>query len=235
MLNSIISFTPEMAGQVTEYCMASSNPTSSNMKEVWDWTVKKFENADKMSSPLQGSTMKFTAEFLAPKRILEIGAFSGYSALAWYESTEATKAEIITLELDKDMIAATRYTLDKYNLNDRVKMMEGYASESIDKLSGEFDLVFVDANKDGYEGYCKQILDKKMLSPKGLIMCDNIFARGMTISTESNPHLDDKVRAYWTECGKALDKFNKWAVSDPRIDVLLMPVYDGVTYIKWKN
>ena len=119
--------------------------------------------------------------------VLEIGAFSGYSALAWYESTEATKAEIITLELDKDMIAATRYTLDKYNLNDRVKMMEGYASESIDKLSGEFDLVFVDANKDGYEGYCKQILDKKMLSPKGLIMCDNSEFTPLCFRSGSNP------------------------------------------------
>ena len=105
--------------------------------------------------------------------VLEIGCYTGYSALAWYESTEATKAEIITLELDPKMIAASRRTFDKYKLNDRVTLIEGPAQNSIEKLTGEFDIIFVDANKDGYEGYVKAILDKKLLSPTGFIMCDN--------------------------------------------------------------
>lgn len=57
----------------------------------------------------------------------------------------------------------------------------------------------------------------------------------MTISTESNPELPEKVRPYWTECGKALQKFNTFVKNDPRIDVVLLPVYDGVTLIKWKE
>ena len=71
------------------------------------------------------------------------------------------------------MIAASRRTFDKYRLNDRVTLIEGLAQDSIAKLTGEFDIIFVDANKDGYEGYVKQILDKKLLAPKGFIMCDN--------------------------------------------------------------
>jgi len=85
----------------------------------------------------------------------------------------STQAEIITLELDPKMIAASRRTFDTYKLNDRVKLMEGPAQDSIEKLTGQFDIIFVDANKESYEGYIKQILDKKMLSPKGFIMCDN--------------------------------------------------------------
>ncbi|KAL9611871.1 MAG: hypothetical protein Q9167_003525 [Letrouitia subvulpina] len=162
-----------MAATVTRYCTSHSNDVSSNMKELWDWTCNQFEDADKMSSPLQGATMKFLAELQQAKRVLEIGCFTGYSALAWYESTQATKAEIITLELDAKMIAASRRTFDKYGLNDRVTLIEGPAQESIETLTGDFDIIFVDANKEGYEGYVKQILDKKLLSPGGLVMCDN--------------------------------------------------------------
>ena len=179
-----------MAATVTEYCTQHSNHVSGNMKELWDWTCNQFEDADKMSSPLQGATMKFLAEHQQAKRskrqflglalsprltisVLEIGCYTGYSAMAWYESTVSTQAEIITLELDPKMIAASRRTFDKYKLNDRVSLIEGPAEESIKKLSGEFDIVFVDANKDGYEAYVKLIIDKKLLSPTGFIMCDN--------------------------------------------------------------
>lgn len=184
--------------------------------------------------------------------VLEIGCYTGYSALAWYEATEITKAEIITLELDPKMIAASRTTFDKYKLNDRITLIEGPAQESLDKLTGEFDIIFVDANKEGYEGYVKKILDRQLLAPKGFIMCDNskwlsllvfriiliaveVFARGMTISTDANPELAAKVRPYWTECGKALRNFNTFCRSDPRIDTVLLPVYDGLTLIKWKQ
>lgn len=71
------------------------------------------------------------------------------------------------------MIAASRRTFDKYGLNDRVKLVEGDALESLETLTGTFDLIFVDANKDGYEAYVKHILDQKLLSPAGLIMADN--------------------------------------------------------------
>ena len=114
--------------------------------------------------------------------------------MAWYEGTRATEAEIITLELSPRMIAATRRTLDLYNMYDRVTLMEGPAQESyvdpgylylshgsivlisskrIQKLTGTFDIIFVDANKDGYLGYVRAILDRKLLSPNGIIMCDN--------------------------------------------------------------
>lgn len=93
--------------------------------------------------------------------------------MAWYEATEATKAEIITLELDPKMIAASRSTFEKFKLNDRVTLIEGPAQESIKKLTGEFDIIFVDANKEGYEGYVEQILGQGLLAPKGFIMCDN--------------------------------------------------------------
>jgi len=235
MLSSVLPFTPEIAQQVDNYCTKASTDVSKEMKELWDWTVENFEDADKMSSPLQGSTMRFIAGLLKPKAILEIGCYTGYSALAWYQSTTETQAHITTLELDAKMIAASRRTFDKYNLNDRVTMIEGDALKSLKTLSGTYDLIFVDANKDGYENYVKTILDKKLLAASGLILADNIFARGMTISTESNPGLRQSVRPYWEANGVALKRFNEFCVTDGRIDTVLLPVYDGLTLIKWKD
>jgi predicted O-methyltransferase YrrM len=117
--------------------------------------------------------MIFTAQDRKPKRILEIGCYSGYSALAWYEGTRSTNAEIITLELSQVMIDASKEAFEKFGVTDRVKLIEGPADQSIEQLTGTFDLVFVDANKDGYEGYVKQILDKRLLSDDGIILCDN--------------------------------------------------------------
>lgn len=71
------------------------------------------------------------------------------------------------------MIEAAKRNLNRFGIGDRVKLVEGPAQDTIAQLDGEFDLIFVDANKDGYQGYVKQILDKKLLSPQGLIMCDN--------------------------------------------------------------
>ncbi|KAK7737322.1 hypothetical protein SLS53_006625 [Cytospora paraplurivora] len=211
-----------MAATVTEYCTAHSDDTSAEMKQLWDWTYEKFDNmnagkntADKMSSPLQGATNKFLAELLKPKR--------------------NTQAEIITLELDEEMIQAAKRNLSHFGIGDRVKLVEGPAQATIPTLTGHFDLIFVDANKDGYQGYVKQILDLKLLSPGGVILCDNVFARGMTISTEANPSLPQELRPYWTECGKALDRFNKFCKNEPRIDTIMLPVYDGLTLIKWKT
>ncbi|KAL3480022.1 S-adenosyl-L-methionine-dependent methyltransferase [Aspergillus californicus] len=235
MLTSVLSFTPEQAAQVTEYCTNVSNDVSPNMKELWQWTTEHFKDADKMSSPLQGATMKFLAEHQQAKRILDIGCYTGYSTLAWYESTVSTQAEIITLEMNPKMIAASRCTFDKYGLNDRVTLIEGPAQETMHRLTGTFDIIFVDADKKGYEGYVRTILDKKLLSADGFILCDNVFARGMTISPDANPYLPDKVRDYWTANGEALREFNIFCKSDPRIDSVLLPVFDGVTLIKWKR
>lgn len=93
--------------------------------------------------------------------------------MAWYQSTQETQAKITTLELDPKMIAASRRTFDKYQLYDRVTLIEGDAMQSLKKLTGSFDLIFVDANKDGYQAYVKAILDQGLLAPSGLIMADN--------------------------------------------------------------
>ena len=71
------------------------------------------------------------------------------------------------------MIAATKRTIDKYGLKDRVTLLEGPAQESIKTCTGTFDIIFVDADKEGYEGYVRTVLDRKLLARDGVIICDN--------------------------------------------------------------
>ncbi|KAL2140869.1 hypothetical protein VTI28DRAFT_3160 [Corynascus sepedonium] len=235
MLGSILPFSEETADRVSEYCENSSLPITDALADHWEWTRTRFPDADKMSSRLQGSWMIFTARDRKPKRVLEIGCYSGYSALAWYEGTRDTQAEIVTLEYSKKMIAASREAFKKYGVDDRVKLIEGPAEQTLQTLTGEFDLIFVDANKDGYAGYVQTILDKKLLSPNGIILCDNVFARGLSVGPDCAPWLNDHVRPYWLSCGQALNEFNTNLVKDKRVDVLLLPVFDGVTQIRWRD
>lgn len=105
---------------------------------------------------------------------MEIGSYSGFSALAWYEATTKQNAEIITLEIEQRMIDATKRTIERNNMQDRVRLLEGPAQDTLKTLQGSsFDIVFVDADKEGYEGYVRTVLDNKLLSPKGIIICDN--------------------------------------------------------------
>ncbi|KAK8095675.1 o-methyltransferase domain-containing protein [Apiospora kogelbergensis] len=230
MLGSVLPFTEDVADRVSEYCETRSTPITDTLQKHWEYTRGKFSDADKMSSRLQGAWMIFTA-----KDLLEIGCFSGYSALAWYEGTKETQAEIVTLELSPKMIAASRKAFQEYGVDDRVTLIEGPADETLKTLTGAFDLIFVDANKDGYENYVKIILDQKLLSPNGIILCDNVFARGLTIGADCAPWVNDHIRQYWLSCGQALDGFNTRLIQDPRVEVVVLPVFDGVSQIKWKD
>ncbi|KAI1075120.1 putative SAM-dependent O-methyltransferase [Whalleya microplaca] len=235
MLGSVLPFNEETADRISAYCEQHSTALPDCLGEHWKDTQSRFSDADKMSSRLQGAWMIFTARDRKPKRVLEIGCYTGYSALAWYEGTKETQAEIITLELSPKMTAASRQAFKKHGVEDRVKLIEGPADQTLQTLEGEFDLIFVDANKDGYAAYVQTILDRKLLSSRGVILCDNVFARGLSVGLDCAPWLNDHVRPYWAGCGQALDVFNSSIVQDPRVDVLLMPVFDGVTYIKWRD
>ncbi|PWY91341.1 putative SAM-dependent O-methyltransferase [Aspergillus sclerotioniger CBS 115572] len=235
MLSSILPFSPDLADRASQYCESHSDIPPDTLLAHWVQTTQKFGDADKMSSKLQGQWMIWLAEDRKPKRVLEIGTYSGFSALAWYLGTQKTKAEIVTLEINSEMIKAAKAAFERFKATDRIRLVEGPAGESIENLTGEFDLIFVDANKDGYEDYVKQILDKRLLSKDGVILADNVFARGLTLGQEFAPHLSNAVRPYWTANGVALDHFTKFLLEDERVSTVLLPLFDGVSFVKWRD
>ncbi|KAI9713023.1 MAG: hypothetical protein M1820_001008 [Bogoriella megaspora] len=186
------------------------------------------------------------------RSVLEIGTYTGFSALAWYEGTRSTKSEIVTIDLPGHVLEQTKDFFKEMGADDRIRVMEGSGNQELPKLSGEFELIFLDADKHNQRNYINIILEKRLLDPKGVILVDNseyinelalrntanvrtnpVFSRGLTMGNEFNPHLDKTTRPLWEAHGEALREFNKFLIDDPRIDVLMLPLFDGVTQIQW--
>ncbi|KAL8867859.1 MAG: hypothetical protein Q9174_005384 [Haloplaca sp. 1 TL-2023] len=179
MLESVLPFSTDLAKKVSEYCERHSEALPGHLHDRWEWTKSHYNgneihtNAEIMSSLLQGQWMIWMAQWIAPKRVLEIGTFTGFSALAWYEGTKATGAEIVTLDIRHEMLETTSHLFKELGVNDRIVQVEGPAAETLGTIEGEFDLIFFDADKENQKRYLDLILEQRLLSPKGVIFVDN--------------------------------------------------------------
>jgi caffeoyl-CoA O-methyltransferase len=156
-----------------------------------------------LSGPVVGRLLEFLVWALRPQLILEIGTYSGYSALSMGRALPPG-GRIITLEADPERAAFARRHIERHG---RISVREGDALESIASLDGPFDLVFIDANKDGYVDYYEAVLPK--LAPRGLIVADNTMGDMEGIA-----------------------EFNEHVASDPRTVQVLLTVRDGVMLIR---
>ncbi|CAL8584120.1 hypothetical protein XPA_009725 [Xanthoria parietina] len=241
MLESVLPFSPDLAKKVSEYCERHSEALPRQLHDRWEWTTGHYRgaeiytNAEMMSSKLQGQWMIWMAQWIAPKRVLEIGTFTGFSALAWYEGTKASGAEIVTLDVTHEFLEATAKLFKELGVDDRIILVEGPAAKTLSTLEGEFDLIFFDADKENQKRYLDLILEQRLLSPKGVILVDNVLARGLTTGKDSNPHLEPSWRPFFEAAGETQRKTNQDFLEDPRVDTLMLPVFDGVTQMKWKE
>ncbi|KAK3171658.1 hypothetical protein OEA41_003742 [Lepraria neglecta] len=234
MLGSVLPFSPDLADRVSEYCEKHSEELPESLDKHWEWTVRTWMDAEMMSSKLQGQWMIWMSQWMAPKRVLEVGTFTGFSALAWYEGTRATNAEIITLDVRGEVLNFTRKMFKELGVDDRIRVIEGPAASMLEHVEGQFDLIFLDADKHNYQLYMNRILERRLLSPHGVVLVDNVFARGLTMGNEFNPYIEKIRRPFWEANGETLRKLNKSFLDDPRIDTLILPLFDGVTQIKWR-
>ncbi|KAL8969998.1 MAG: hypothetical protein Q9183_001726 [Haloplaca sp. 2 TL-2023] len=182
---------------------------------------------------LDGS-MDYTETGLC-EQVLEIGTFTGFSALAWYEGTKATGAEIVTLDIRHELLETTSNLFKELGVDDRIIQVEGPAAETLSTIQGEFDLIFFDADKENQKRYLDLILEQRLLSPKGVIFVDNVLARGLAVGNDFNPYLEPSWRPFWEAAGGTQRKTNQDFLEDPRVDALMLPLFDGVTQMKWKE
>jgi caffeoyl-CoA O-methyltransferase len=150
--------------------------------------------------------------------VLEIGAFTGYSALAMAAGL-APGGKITTLEVDPHHAATTRANVAASPYADVIEVVEGPALASIDALAGPFDVVFIDADKVSYDAYYEAVLPK--LSERGVIVADNTLQRG-----------DVLPGARQTENGRAIAEFNEKLAADPRVVCAFTTIRDGVTIVR---
>jgi len=230
----------EVGNAVHEYCIEHSTPVPQQLDEhrqaTIEWCAAENGNAEMMINTLQAQFFIFWVKAQSVKRVLEIGMFTGYSALAWAEALkDVPGAELVCLDLPGKATDFANQTFARYGTEKNVdlKVIEGSAHTSIDSFAGQqFDLIFIDADKEGYITYFEKVLSLNLLSPTGVIIADNALKYGLVADdSDRNPasitHGNDNY--------KSIDKFNKFVRDDPRVEHVLLPVFDGLNFIRLKN
>lgn len=188
-------------------------------------TVRQLEQ-EMLSGHIEGQTLKMFVSMTKAKRILEIGMFTGYSALAMAEALPAD-GDIIACEVDEYVSEFAKECFKISEHGSKIKVKTAPAIETLNQLiaDGEtFDLVFIDADKPGYVDYFNLLIETELLAKDGFICVDNTLLQGQ-------PYLSPETR---TANGEAIAKFNQTVTQDPRVEQVILPLRDGLTIIKRK-
>jgi caffeoyl-CoA O-methyltransferase len=205
--------------EVTEYADAHTTAPPAHLEAVDFSTKEEFPAWGMMVGRQEGRFLETLVFATQATRILEIGTFTGYSAIAMAAGLPKGGA-IISLEVDQHHAKVARGNIAAAGYESHVSVIEGPALRSLEELQGPFDLVFIDADKVSYDAYYEAVLPK--LAPHGLIVVDNTLQAGGVLASEQNPH----------EGAAALRAFNDKVVNDPRVVCVLTTIRDGVTLIR---
>jgi caffeoyl-CoA O-methyltransferase len=201
-----------LAPELADYVERLTSPHEPLLAELSDETARSLGSEGMLSGPVAGRLLEVLVWFGRPQRVLEIGTFSGHSALAMAAALPEG-GRIDTCELDPERAALAQRYFDRSPNGSRITLHVGPALETIAKLEGAFDFVFVDADKDGYVDYYEAVLPR--LSERGLIVADNTLFSGRVVDGEG-----------------PIVRFNEHVAADPRTVQVVLSVRDGMTLIR---
>jgi len=206
-----------IAKNLEEYVANHSEQEPILLQELARETHLKVLQPRMLSGAYQGRLLAMLSKLIAPIQVLEIGTFTGYSALCLSEGLHVN-GHINTIDINEELSDMQQKYFKAAGVADQITQHLGNASELIPKIEGDFDLVFIDADKEQYPLYFDLIVDR--VSSGGLIIADNVLWSGKVLE-----EADD-------EATKALKIFNKKVADDPRVETLLLPVRDGLTLLR---
>ena len=219
-----------LAGGLDPYvarCTTPESPALSRLAELTqaeDWGRRSGGLEQGMlSGHVEGQALKFLVRLSRARRVLEVGMFTGYSALAMAEALP-DDGEVVASEVDPYVAEFARRCFDASPSGAKISVRVGPARTTLEELAaaGEsFDLVFVDADKAGYTHYVNTLLDAGLLAADGLICVDNTLMQGQ-------PYVPGETTAN----GAAIAAFNETLADDPRVEQVLLPLRDGLTLIR---
>ncbi len=202
-----------------QYIIEYSEQESPLLQELSRETHLKMLHPRMLSGFMQGKILSSFSKMMQPKRILELGTYTGYSAICLSEGL-APDGLLTTVEVDEEIIWLAKKYITKAQLDDKVNIIVGDALEVIPTLEDTFDLVFIDANKRDYSAYFDLIFPK--VRKGGLIIADNVLWSGKVI--EPNLRNND----YFT---KGIKAFNEKINKDNRVSNYILPIRDGMMMI----
>jgi predicted O-methyltransferase YrrM len=204
--------------EIERYAEEHTTPPPPHLLALAEETRATLPVPQMMTGPVEGRFLELLVFAVGARRVLEIGTYSGYSALSMADGLPPG-GSIVTCEIDPDFAAVARRHIAASPYADRVDVRVGPALETIRHLDGPFDFVFIDADKEGYRDYFEAVLP--MLSERGLIAIDNTLWSGRV----ADPEPDD-------ERTGILAELNDDLVRDERILCALLTVRDGITLIR---
>ncbi len=200
--------------RIEQYCLDHSEEVHPVLYHLERETYLKTLAPQMLSGQLQGMFLGVVCQMVRPKRILEVGTFTGYSAISM--ALDAPEdARIDTIEANEEMEPMIRKYINNTGLEDRITLHIGDALEIIPGLEGPYDLAFIDAAKTDYPSYYGLLIDK--MNPGGFILSDNVLWDGKVLD-ESDDAETQSIR-----------KYNRLLKDDPRVEVLMLPIRDGIS------
>ena len=200
--------------QLEDYAIRHSTPLPPLLEELIATTREKMGNRSLMiCGQIEGTLLQMLAVSVGARRILEVGMFTGYSALMMAAALP-DEGELITCDIDPDAIALARSFFARSPDGSKIDIREGPALDTLNTLEGPFDLVFIDADKENYIAYWDACLPK--VRSGGIIVSDNVLWSGKVL--EPKEPIDHAVVA-----------FNDHVRQDPRVETVMLPFRDGVS------
>lgn len=204
--------------EIEMYAQAHSMPESDLCRELRAETTRRMEFPQMVVGPLEGAFLKMMTQIVGAKRVLEIGMFTGYSALCFAEALPKNGI-ILTCEVDDESAALARAYFARSPHGRKIEIRMGPALDTMRSITGPFDLIFIDADKTNYVNYYRRALD--LISPNGVILVDNVLWDGQVL-LQSPP--DERTAA--------IQELNRVVAADSRVTAVLLTIRDGVLMIR---
>jgi predicted O-methyltransferase YrrM len=204
--------------ELDEYCVGHTSTENEILNKLNRETHAKVLQPRMLSSHFQGRFLSMLSHMIRPKNILEIGTFTGYSALCLAEGLQEN-GKLLTIDVNEELENFVRGFLNQSSLKNKIEFRIGNALDIIPKLTQTFDLVFIDADKLNYHKYYDLVFDK--VNQGGYIISDNVLWSGKVFDPSKKDKDTVSIRA-----------FNKKLHEDPRTENILLPIRDGLIVVR---
>jgi predicted O-methyltransferase YrrM len=211
-----MDFIPE---DILAFSEKYTTPANDVLKALERETHQKIINPRMLAGEIQGRLISFISKMIQPKSVLEIGTFTGYSAMCWAEGL-AEGGKITTVDKNEELETIIDKYISQTDLADKIEFVVGDAVEFMQNDHNTYDLIFIDADKKNYAKYFE--LSYERLNPKGIIVADNILWSGKVVEPEAS----------WDRDTKALVEFCELVQNDNRFENLLLPIRDGLMVLR---
>ncbi len=204
--------------EIEDYAYRHTQKETDLLQQLEKETYERLEIPQMLTGRIEGRFLCLLALLIGARRVIEVGTFSGYGTLSMAEALPE-EGEIFTCDNDPDCLAVARRYFNESPYGNKIHVLEGNALETLKKLTGAFDMAFIDADKINYSNYYKIILPK--IRSGGLIVVDNVLWSGRVLDPQD-------------ETDRAIHAFNQSIVTDERVDPVLLTVRDGIYCIRKK-